>query len=597
MNKTITKLINTGKEYQFLFFFSIFCMFFSGFAGILPSWFVKVSIDGLAALKQGQESLNILPKQLLQFIPTDIVNSGYFNLDPHKIQLILPLTIIVVFAIDAVFKFLFQYNSRKLGLLIVKKIREQIHQHISKLSLMRQKKYDSGSIVSVISSDLNSMQSWLAESLMNIFNESIKATFLLAWLLVLDVKLTLISMVVIPMFAFPVLKVGKDIRNYARQGQDYIGKLTSFVAETLRNQTVIKSFNLELWRDNKFETESSNLYKLNKRWIFFMSLVSPMTNLIGSIGIALILFLGLSAVQSGSLSIGEFSSFFVSSILLYDPVKRLGRVSTIAQSALGVADRVYEFLDEPVQVIVSTNQEVLVEPVLGSLEFKDVSFSYDGKELFKDLNLKIPECSSVALVGPSGGGKSSLVSLIPRFFEVDSGKILLDGVNTARLALDDLRNQIAIVNQEPLLFSGTIRENIMLGRLNASEEELMMAAKESFVLEFAQTKGLDAEIGEMGNNLSIGQKQRLSIARAFISKAPIVILDEPTSALDNDSQEFIYQAITKMMQTKTVIIIAHRLSTVKHCDRIVYIENGKIVESGSHDELVRKDQAYAALLN
>lgn len=571
-------------------------MFFSGFAGILPSWFVKISIDGLAALKQGQTSLNILPKQLEQFLPASLVNSEYFNLDPNKLHLILPVTIIAVFAIEAFLKFLFQYNSRKLGLVIVRDLREQIHQHISRLSLTRQKQYDSGSIISVISSDLNSMQSWLAEAMMNLFNESITVVFLLAWLLVLDFKLTLISLLVIPLFAFPVIKLGKDIRSYARLGQDYIGKVTSFVAETLRNQTIIKAFNLELWRDNKFKTESDKLYQLNKRWIFFMSLVSPLTNLIGSIGIAVILFLGLSSVQAGGLSIGEFSSFFVSSILLYDPVKRLGRVSTIAQSALGIADRVYEFIDQPDQntETITKNQETLVEPVLGSIEFKDVCFSYDGTALFKDLNFKIKERTSLALVGPSGGGKSSLVSLIPRFYELDSGKILLDGTDIKRLSLEDLRKQIAIVTQEPLLFSGTIRENILLGRQNASEAELITAANESFVTEFA--KDLNIGIGEMGNKLSIGQKQRISIARAFISQAPIIILDEPTSALDNESQEYIYQAINKLMQNKTVIIIAHRLNTVKHCDRILFIDKGKIIESGSHDELVLQDQAYAALL-
>lgn len=570
-------------------------MLFSGLAGVFPSWFVKLAIDGLAALEQGATRLNILPQQLQNYLPASFISQDFFNLDPSKLHLILPVTIVSVFAVEAVLKFLFQYNSRKLGLLIVRELREKVHAHISQMSLAKQREYDSGSIISVISSDLNSMQSWLAETMMNFFNESIKAAFLMVWLLVLDWKLTLLSLAVIPLFALPVAKIGKGIRNYARQGQDYIGKVTSFVSETLRNQTIIKAFNLEANRDEKFVDKSNNLYNLNKRWAFYMALVSPLTNVIGSLGIAVILFLGLSAVQAGTLSVGEFSSFFVSSILLYDPIKRLGRVSTIAQSALGVADRVYELLDAPAQETRPENKETLVEPVLGALEFQAVKFGYEGKTLFEDLWLKIPSQTSIALVGPSGGGKTSLASLIPRFYEIDSGKILLDGIDIARIPLENLREQIAIVTQEPLLFSGSIRENILLGKLDANESELQAAAQASFVDEFA--KDMDADIGEMGNNLSIGQKQRLSIARALISEAPIVILDEPTSALDNESQEYIAKAIDNLKQNKTVIIIAHRLNTVKNCDRILYIENGKILESGSHEDLLKQDQAYAALLN
>ena len=595
VQSSVSRLIKTGSKHSFLFFFAISCMLFSGMAGIFPSWFVKLAIDGLAALERGASQLNILPSQIQNYLPESISSQEIFNLDPNKLHLILPLTIVSVFAVEAVFKFLFQYNSRKLGLLIVRHLREQVHAHISQMSLAKQRQYDSGSILSVISSDLNSMQSWLAETMMNFFNESIKASFLLVWLLALNWKLTLLSLAVIPLFALPVAKIGKGIRNYARQGQDYIGKVTSYVAETLRNQTIIKAFNLEEHRDKKFEQKSNNLYGLNKRWAFYMALVSPLTNVIGSMGIAVILFLGLSAVQAGDLSIGEFSSFFVSSILLYDTIKRLGRVSTIAQSALGVADRVYELLDAPTQETKSSNQETLVEPVLGALEFQAVDFGYEGKALFEDLWFKIPSQTSVALVGPSGGGKTTLANLIPRFYELDSGKILLDGVDTARMPLENLRQQIAIVTQEPLLFTGSIRENILLGKIGASEVELEAAAEASFVTEFASD--MDADIGEMGNNLSIGQKQRLSIARALISEAPIVILDEPTSALDNESQEYIAKAINNLKQNKTVIIIAHRLNTVKNCDRILYIEQGKILESGSHEELVKQDQSYAALLN
>ncbi len=601
MNPTTKKLIKTAKPYQGLFFFTLFCMLFSGLASVLPSWFVKIAVDGITALEHGLKTFSIIPKQVEPYIPQWLANSNLVNLDSGNLHIVLPLAIVAVFAIEAVLKFFFQYNSRKLGLLIVKRLREEFHNHLSLLSLARQRKFDSGSLISVISSDLNSLQSWLAESIMNLFNESIVALFLFAWLLILDVKLTLLSLVTIPLFAIPVVKLGKGIRNYSKLGQDYVGTMSSFVSETLRNQTIIKAFNLESWREDKFTIESDNLYKLHKRWTFFMALVSPVTNVIGAIGISTILFIGLSSVKAGSLTVGEFSSFFVTSILLYDPVKRLGRVATIVQSALGVADRVYQLLDEPTQVeeIARKATAKFSKPVAGALEFKNINFKYDDTQLFNNLNLSIPAKSSLALVGPSGGGKTSLVSLIPRFYEVNSGEILIDGVNTAELSLNDLRKQIAIVTQEPLLFTGTIRENIALGTHNANATDIIKAAQDSFVLEFADKleQGLDTNIGEAGSKLSIGQKQRISLARAFISKAPIIILDEPTSALDNESQEYIYKSINKLMQDRTVIIIAHRLSTIKSCDRIVYLQGGEIIEAGTHDELLAKDQAYAGLLS
>ena len=592
-------------------------MLFSGLAGVLPSWFVKISIDGLSAIENSKEYFSILPQQLLNntekitgfltkfsvdFDITAFLNSGAFSWQPSKLYIILPSAIIVVFIFEAFFKFNYQYFARKVGLLVVKKMREDYHQKISSMSISSQRKHDTGSLVSVVSSDLQSLQSWLAESMMNLFSESFKAFFLFSWLLLLNWKLTLISMVTIPLFAIPVIKLGKGIRSYAKQGQEFVGTISSYLNETVRNQSIIKSFNLEEWRQEKFVDESSFLYGLFNKWIFFMALVSPMTNLIGAFGIAAILFFGLQAVSNGMLTVGEFSSFFVTSILLYDPVKRLGRVSTIFQSALGVADRVFELLEEPSQEEASSGIK-LDSKLVGEIEFKNLEFSYQDKKLFEGLNLKIKAGESLALVGPSGGGKTSLVSLLPRFYELDSGSITIDGNDINKLELKSLRQQIALVTQEPLLFSGTIRENILLGsdlyhsdKNNAELESLLnQAIKDSFVADFA--KDLDQQIGEGGNKLSIGQRQRLSLARAFISQAPIIILDEPTSALDNESQECIYKSIEKLRQDRTVIIIAHRLDTVRSCDRIVYLQAGKIIEEGSHDELLAKGEAYASLLN
>lgn len=603
MKTSTQKLINFAKNYQCYFYLALISMFIGGLTAIFPSWLIKIAIDGLAAIENNLSKFNILPSQAQDFLSSNSIDISLFAIDPKNLLSFLPLSIIAVSILDASFKFLYQYNSRKLGLLTVKNIREKYHQHINLLSIQEQRKHDSGSLVSVISSDLNSMQSWLAESTMNLFSESFKAIFLFSWLLIIDWKLTAFSLVAIPLFAIPVLKLGKGIRNYAKKGQDYIGNVASFAAETIKNQNIIKVFNLETWREDEFKKESDELYNLQHKWVLLMAAVSPLTNIIGALGVAAILYFGLQAVRASGLSVGEFSSFFVTSILLYDPIKRLGRVTTIIQSALGVADRVFSILDKAVQDDNQTNPSFKKIDINGAIEFKNLSFSYEDEKVFKNLNLSIPAKTSLALVGPSGSGKSTLVSLIPRFYEAGFGEILLDGVNIRNFSLEDLRKNIALVSQEPLLFNASIRKNIALGidQKNLSTEEknklIERAARESFVLDFAMNleKGLDTQVGEAGSKLSIGQKQRISLARAFASTARIIILDEPTSALDNESQEFVYKSIENLMHERTVIIIAHRLHTIKACDRIVFLEDGNIIEQGSHEELLQKGSSYSQL--
>jgi ABC-type multidrug transport system fused ATPase/permease subunit len=323
----------------------------------------------------------------------------------------------------------------------------------------------------------------------------------------------------------------------------------------------------------------------------------------------------------------------VTSILLYDPIKRLGRVSTILQSALGVSERVYKILDEPIQENYTQSQDIgetsaenlSALPLAASVEFKDVVFEYEARttesspvtqsetttqaqishhsRIFNNLNLYIAAKSSLAIVGPSGSGKTTLVSLIPRFYEINAGEILVDAHSIKDLSLHQLRRYIALVNQDPLLFTGTLRENleIVLPKhlsKEAKDESLNLAFDKAYLREFINElpDGIDSNIGERGQKLSLGQRQRVSLARAFLSKAPIVILDEPTSALDNKSQQFVYSSIQELMKERTVIIIAHRLDTIQSCNKIIYMENGEILESGTYDELLASSAKFANLV-
>jgi subfamily B ATP-binding cassette protein MsbA len=626
-------------------------MFLSGIANILPSWLIKVSIDGISALGSNSTKFSIIPKQaeeyLLKHYPSGLEIS-FFNfkhifsasglskalyLSTGDFINLLPIAIVVVFTIDAIFKLSYIFSIRSWGLRIVQDLRDKFHLHLNQMALKNQEKYDSGSLVSVVSSDLQSLQSWLSETMTNLFNDGFKALFLFGWLLFINFKLTMLTLITIPLFALPVIKIGKKIRKYSKSGQDYVGQISSFINETLVNQRIIKAFNLENWRQNKFAQESKILYKLQSNWFLFMSIVSPITNIVAALGISIILYFGLRSVGQHDISIGEFSSFFVTSILLYDPIKRLGRVSTILQSALGVSERVYKILDEPIQEDCEQSQDsseprtesLSALPLAASVEFKNVVFEYEARSaespsvteletnaqaqishrsrIFNNLNLYIAAKTSLAIVGPSGSGKTTLVSLIPRFYEINAGEILVDAHSIRDLSLHQLRRYIALVNQDPLLFTGTLRENleIVLPKhlsIEAKNESLNIALDKAYLREFINElpDGIDSNIGERGQKLSLGQRQRVSLARAFLSKAPIVILDEPTSALDNKSQQFVYSSIQELMKERTVIIIAHRLDTIQSCNKIIYMENGEILESGTYDELLAAKTKFAALI-
>ncbi|MBU6196838.1 MAG: ABC transporter ATP-binding protein/permease [Cyanobacteria bacterium REEB446] len=644
-------LRETARPYDHLFIFSLSFMFLSGIANILPSWLIKVSIDGISALGSNSTKFSIIPKQAEEYLLKHYPNGleiSFLNfkhifsasglskalyLSTGDFINLLPIAIVVVFTIDAIFKLSYIFSIRSWGLRIVQDLRDKFHLHLNQMALKDQEKYDSGSLVSVVSSDLQSLQSWLSETMTNLFNDGFKALFLFGWLLFINFKLTMLTLVTIPLFALPVIKIGKKIRKYSKSGQDYVGQISSFINETLVNQRIIKAFNLENWRQNKFAQESKILYKLQSNWFLFMSIVSPITNIVAALGISIILYFGLRSVGQHDISIGEFSSFFVTSILLYDPIKRLGRVSTILQSALGVSERVYKILDEPIQEDCKQLQDsseprtesLSALPLAASVEFKNVVFEYEARSaesssvtqsetntqaqishrsrIFNNLNLYIAAKTSLAIVGPSGSGKTTLVSLIPRFYEINAGEIFVDSHSIRDLSLHQLRRYIALVNQDPLLFTGTLRENleIVLPKhlsKEAKDESLNLALDKAYLREFINElpDGIDSNIGERGQKLSLGQRQRVSLARAFLSKAPIVILDEPTSALDNKSQQFVYSSIQELMKERTVIIIAHRLDTIQSCNKIIYMENGEILESGNYDELLAGSNKFASLV-
>ncbi len=395
----------------------------------------------------------------------------------------------------------------------------------------------------------------------------------------------------------PLSRVRKKIKDLMGKQVMTGGLISTHYIETFGGNRVVSSYNLYDYQMNKFNTSLQSLFKIAIKMVKKTGLLSPMIHFIISLGIAGVIWLGSYLIVHHQITSGNFVSFIAALLMLYTPIKGMGTSVTNVQMSFLAMERVFALLDS-IPCVRNKENAVKLEKVGQSIEYRNVHFSYlPNKPVLTDVSLKIPVGKMVAFVGNSGGGKTTFVNLLPRFYDVTKGDILIDGISLRDYDLNSLRDQIAVVFQDNFLFSGTIRDNILLGLTDYTEEQLHNAVKSACLEEFisALPKGLDTDIGERGSLLSGGQKQRIAIARAFMKNAPIVILDEATSALDNKSEAIVQQAIDNLMKNRTVLVIAHRLSTVQNADMIVVINEGKIVEKGSHDELLALNGEYAAL--
>ena len=411
-------------------------------------------------------------------------------------------------------------------------------------------------------------------------------------------QLAIVAIVVLVGALFPLTTVRRRIKSLMDKSIFSGAAVMTHFNETFAGNRIIASYNLYGYQYARFKDTLNTVFKLGIKMVQRTGMMSPLMHFVVSLGIAVIIWLGSYLIVTKQISAGAFVSFITALIMLYNPVKSIGNNFNSVQMSLLAMERVFTLLEKEPCICSKTDAPKL-DKIKNSIEFKDVCFEYiKGKPVLKHINLKAKVGQTVALVGNSGGGKSTIVSLLPRFYDVKSGAILVDGKDIRDFDIDSLRDHIAIVFQDNFLFSGTIRDNIMLGKENATSEEVDRAVKSACLDEFIKTldKGLDTEIGERGVLLSGGQKQRIAIARAFLKNAPIVVLDEATSALDNKSEAIVQQAIDNLMTDRTVFVIAHRLSTVRNADKIVVVNYGEIVEEGSHDELVNKPNgAYSSL--
>lgn len=576
-----TKLVSFGKKYWLAFSIAFTSMVLAGFIALIPPWLVKIAVDGLS-MKDKHGRIFLFPKQLKA-----LLGSPSMSIHVEELLALIPALIIAAYVLTGIFRFLHQYFIRYVGIATVRDIRNILHEHLQRLSLTQVTKETSGAYVSRVTNDLFAVQTWVADALTTLFNDSAKAVFLALWLICINWKLTVVTAIVIPVIALPIAILTRRIRALGKKGQDNIGSIGGYVQESLQNLKIAQAYNLEEKRNLKFKELNSKLFGTLKKTITIEALISPITGIIGACGIAVVFWYGMKIVTINEITLGDFSSYFLSTVLLYEPLKKLSRVWSILQQAFGASERIFELLElEPHTS--KQKEKIELKKVEGNILFKDVSFYYpNGNKVLENINLEIKAGEKAALVGPSGVGKTTLVSLIPRFYEPSEGIIEIDGTNTQSIDIHSLRSHIALVTQEGILFNATIKENILCGKINASDKEVYEAAKKAYVLEFVEKfeNGFDTPVGENGVNLSGGQRQRIALGRAFLKNAPIIILDEPTSQLDSESESYVKQAMIELVKNRTVIIIAHRQSTIEKVDKIIYLGNGKIEKIIEHNEL------------
>ena len=512
--------------------------------------------------------------------------------------LLIPILIIVFSSLQSILTYSATYLNTWVGQKISMDVKKTLFGKLMRYNAAFFDKNTSGDIIFRFNNDVDSACSGLLNNMKLFTTRLFSSLSLIAVLFYNSWQLAIVATIILLGALYPLTRVRKRIKGLMDKSVFSGSAVMTHFNETYSGNRIISSYNLYDYQNKRFCNTLDSVFKIGMKMVQRTGMMSPLMHFIVSFGIAAVIWLGSYLIVTEQLTAGSFVSFIAALVMLYTPIKSIGNNFNSVQMALMAMERVFTALERVPDIKNCDNPKMLEKPTKG-IEYKDVSFSYvKGKQVLNNVNLKINIGETVAFVGNSGGGKTTLVNLLPRFYDVTKGQVLIDGTDVKELDMDSLRDNIAIVFQDNFLFGGTIRDNIILGKEDATEEEINQAIKSACLEEFISTldKGLDTQIGERGVLLSGGQKQRIAIARAFIKNAPIVILDEATSALDNKSEAIVQQAIENLMEDRTVFVIAHRLSTVRNANKIVVVNYGKIVEVGTHKELIEKENGvYASL--
>lgn len=518
------------------------------------------------------------------------------GIDAGNIIYFAPLLFVLVYGIRSLGAFVSGYSFQRIGLGVTTDIRGDLYRRLLDQSSRFHAAHPSGELVSRVINDVTMMQMAVSTRLLDMLQQSVTLIVMLAMLLSIHFKLALICLVVTPVFLIPVVRFGKGIRGTSHRSQERMADLAHLLTEGIRGHRVVKAFGMEDFEDRRFRQATDRHLKVNLRAQILANMSSPVIETLAALGGAALMVYAGKSIRANELTVSVLVQFLTTLLLMYDPIRKINKANLILQESLAAGHRVADLIAVPDEIVDRVDGPTL-DGLKEAIEFQSVTFAYDEKVVLEDVSLRLESGEMIALVGPSGAGKSTLVNLLPRFFDPNSGEVLIDGVSIREIPIKNLRSLIGIVTQETVLFDDTVRNNIAYGRSDLSLDRVREAAKAAYADDFvmASPEGYDTLIGEGGLKLSGGQRQRLAIARALLKNAPILILDEATSHLDSESEALVQKALSNLTEGRTTLVIAHRLSTVTNADRIVVMSGGQIEEQGTHEELVDRNGTYKRL--
>jgi len=596
---TWRRLLGYLGPYKLYFIFALLAMV----ALAVTTSLYPIVIDLISTtLFGGTEALQGIVGAKLDKLASGLSKIGV-EINPAEIKGSLNEHLLIAFAAIVLIKAISQalrfYLMGVLAQRVIADVRKELFSAIARQSQAFFGEQGSGFLVSRVINDVAQVERAATYAIPVLVGDVLKVVGLAVVCLWQYSDLALISVIVLPLAGIPIVRFGKMLKRYARQSQETLGSITNRVSETLGGVRVVQIYGREDYEINRFDQESENYVKIMMRSVIVRAVQTPIMELVGVLALILTTFYARWKIDAGTIRPGEVIAFLMALILMYEPLKAIGRLNGIIMPGLAAAERVFEIVDRPPQVVDAPNAPILA-PMTTAVSYENVGFSYPNAEgnAVEGINVSLEKGKVVALVGASGSGKSTLAALLPRLYDVNQGRILVDGIDIQSVSVESLRKQIAVVTQETYLFNDSIRDNIAYGVPGASDEMVEEAAKAAYAHDFISElpEGYNSLPGERGLALSGGQRQRIAIARAFLRNAPILILDEATSALDVESEEEVQRALEALLANRTTLVIAHRLSTIQHADEIIVLENGQIAERGTHDDLIQSNGTYARLM-